>query len=59
MEELSELDAGNDDRALIEIYNDTQSAIAEAHNQFATGMLNLQHRAWAEMSLRITNLALV
>ncbi|ANP77691.1 arginine decarboxylase [Vibrio crassostreae 9CS106] len=48
------LDAGNDDRALIEIYNDTQSDIAEAHNQFATGMLNLQHRAWAEqMSLRI------
>ncbi len=49
-----ELDAGNDDRALIEIYNDTQSDIAEAHNQFATGRLNLQHRAWAEqMSLRI------
>ncbi|MEZ8244528.1 arginine decarboxylase [Vibrio splendidus] len=49
-----ELDAGSDDRALIEIYNDTQSDIAEAHNQFATGMLNLQHRAWAEqMSLRI------
>lgn len=49
-----ELDAGNDDRALIEIYNDTQSDITEAHNQFATGMLNLQHRAWAEqMSLRI------
>ena len=49
-----ELDTGNDDRALIEIYNDTQSDIAEAHNQFATGMLNLQHRAWAEqMSLRI------
>ncbi|MEZ8610715.1 arginine decarboxylase [Vibrio sp. 10N.222.51.C8] len=49
-----ELDVGNDDRALIEIYNDTQSDIAEAHNQFATGMLNLQHRAWAEqMSLRI------
>lgn len=39
---------------MIEIYNDTQSDIAEAHNQFATGMLNLQHRAWAEqMSLRI------
>ncbi|MEZ9006904.1 MULTISPECIES: arginine decarboxylase [unclassified Vibrio] len=49
-----ELDVGNDDRALIEIYNDTQSDIAEAHNQFSTGMLNLQHRAWAEqMSLRI------
>ena len=45
---------GSDDRALIEIYNDTQSDIAEAHNQFATGMLNLQSRAWAEqVSLRI------
>ncbi|MEZ9057947.1 arginine decarboxylase [Vibrio pelagius] len=45
---------GSDDRALIEIYNDTQSDIAEAHNQFATGMLDLKSRAWAEqISLRI------
>ncbi len=51
---LEQLENGSDDRALIEIYNDTQSDISEAHNQFATGMINLQHRAWAEqMSLRI------
>lgn len=51
---LEELENGSDDRALIEIYNDTQCDVAEAHNQFATGMINLQHRAWAEqISLRI------
>ncbi|MDD9195080.1 arginine decarboxylase [Aliivibrio sp. S3MY1] len=51
---LEELENGGDDRALIEIYNDTQCDVAEAHNQFATGMINLQHRAWAEqISLRI------
>jgi arginine decarboxylase len=45
---------GSDGRALIEIYNDTQSDLAEAHNQFAAGVINLQHRAWAEqISLRI------
>ncbi|WP_153448324.1 arginine decarboxylase [Vibrio algicola] len=48
------LSHGTDDRALIEIYNDTQSDLAEAHNQFATGMINLHHRAWAEqVCLRI------
>jgi arginine decarboxylase len=51
---LEQLENGGDDRALIEIYNDTQCDVAEAHNQFATGMINLQHRAWAEqISLRI------
>ncbi|OEE12405.1 arginine decarboxylase [Aliivibrio fischeri ZF-211] len=51
---LEQLENGSDDRALIEIYNDTQCDVAEAHNQFATGMINLQHRAWAEqVSLRI------
>ena len=51
---LEELENGSDDRALIEIYNDTQCDVAEAHNQFATGMINLHHRAWAEqVSLRI------
>lgn len=51
---LEQLENGGDDRALIEIYNDTQCDVAEAHNQFATGMINLQHRAWAEqVSLRI------
>ncbi|TGA68472.1 arginine decarboxylase [Aliivibrio fischeri] len=51
---LEQLENGSDDRALIEIYIDTQCDVAEAHNQFATGMINLQHRAWAEqVSLRI------
>ena len=51
---LEQLENGSDDRALIEIYNDTQCDVSEAHNQFATGMINLQHRAWAEqVSLRI------
>ncbi|TEW54318.1 biosynthetic arginine decarboxylase [Psychromonas sp. RZ22] len=46
--------AGSDDRALIEIYNDTQSDIAEVHNQFSTGVLSLHQRAWAEqVALRI------
>ncbi|NLS12951.1 arginine decarboxylase [Vibrio sp. SM6] len=45
---------GTDARALIEIYNDTQSDLAEVHSQFATGVLNLEQRAWAEQcSLRI------
>ncbi|GAA5645800.1 arginine decarboxylase [Vibrio proteolyticus] len=48
------LQDGMDARALIEIYNDTQSDLAEVHSQFATGVLNLQQRAWAEqLSLRI------
>ena len=51
---LEQLENGSDDRALIEIYSDTQCDVSEAHNQFATGMINLQHRAWAEqVSLRI------
>jgi len=45
---------GSDARALIEIYNDTQSDLSEAHSQFATGVINLEQRAWAEqLSLRI------
>ncbi|MGR5238904.1 arginine decarboxylase [Vibrio alfacsensis] len=48
------LQDGTDARALIEIYNDTQSDLAEVHSQFATGVLNLGQRAWAEqLSLRI------
>jgi arginine decarboxylase len=44
----------NDDRALIEIYHDTQSDLAEVHSQFAMGMLSLPQRAWAEqINLRI------
>ncbi|PXA73037.1 arginine decarboxylase [Vibrio sp. 11986-1-5] len=45
---------GTDARALIEIYNDTQSDLSEAHTLFASGVINLQHRAWIEqLSLRI------
>lgn len=48
------LQNGYDDRALIEIYNDTQSDLAEVHSLFAAGVLNLHQRAWAEqISLRI------
>ncbi|EDP57831.1 arginine decarboxylase [Vibrio sp. AND4] len=48
------LQDGTDARALIEIYNDTQSDLVEVHSQFATGVLNLEQRAWAEqLSLRI------
>ncbi|MEH0664392.1 biosynthetic arginine decarboxylase [Vibrio scophthalmi] len=48
------LQDGSDARALIEIYNDTQSDLAEVHSLFAAGVLNLHQRAWAEqMSLRI------
>lgn len=43
-----------DDRALIEIYHDSQGDLAEAHNQFALGLLDLTQRAWAEqVNLRI------
>ncbi|PNQ68868.1 arginine decarboxylase [Vibrio agarivorans] len=48
------LQDGSDARALIELYNDTQSDLSEVHSQFATGVLNLEQRAWAEqLSLRI------
>ncbi len=48
------LHEGNNARALIEIYNDTQNDLSEAHSQFSTGVINLQHRAWAEqIALRI------
>ncbi|WP_264877250.1 arginine decarboxylase [Vibrio agarivorans] len=48
------LQDGTDARALIEIYNDTQSDLSEVHSQFSMGLLSLQQRAWAEtLSLRI------
>ena len=51
---LKALQEGNDARALIEIYNDTQIDLSEVHSQFAMGLLNLPQRAWAEqVSLRI------
>lgn len=51
-----QLEESSDARALIEIYNDTHNDLSEAHSQFATGMINLHHRAWAEqLSLRISH----
>ncbi|MCY9804529.1 arginine decarboxylase [Vibrio scophthalmi] len=51
---LQALQEGSDARALIEIYNDTQSDLSEVHSQFAMGLLNLPQRAWSEqVSLRI------
>ncbi|CCQ09658.1 Biosynthetic arginine decarboxylase [Pseudoalteromonas luteoviolacea B = ATCC 29581] len=48
------LDKQSDDRALIEIYHDTQGDLAEAHNLFAMGLLTLEQRAWAEqINLRV------
>ncbi|MFC0116344.1 biosynthetic arginine decarboxylase [Pseudoalteromonas xiamenensis] len=44
----------SDDRALIEIYHDTQGDLSEAHNLFAMGLLSLEQRAWAEqVNLRV------
>lgn len=49
-----QLQQRNDDRALIEIYHDTQNDISEVHHQFALGLLNLTQRAWAEqVNLRV------
>ncbi|WP_028834955.1 MULTISPECIES: biosynthetic arginine decarboxylase [unclassified Pseudoalteromonas] len=43
-----------DDRALIEIFHDSQGDLAEAHSQFAMGLLDLTQRAWAEqINLRV------
>ncbi|WP_412522739.1 biosynthetic arginine decarboxylase [Shewanella chilikensis] len=39
-----------DSRALIEIFHDTQSDLAEAHALFALGQLSLEERAWAEQT---------
>jgi arginine decarboxylase len=49
-----QLNLHNDDRALIEIYHDCQSDLAEVHTQFAMGLVNLHQRAWAEqLNLRL------
>ena len=49
-----QLSERNDDRALIEIYHDCQSDLAEVHSQFSMGVLNLEQRAWAEqLNLRL------
>lgn len=43
-----------DQRALIEIYHDVQSDLAEVHSLFALGQMSLSDRAWAEqMNLRV------
>ncbi|WP_372871667.1 biosynthetic arginine decarboxylase [Shewanella sp.] len=44
----NEISSRLDQRALIEIYHDTQSDMAEAHSLFALGQLSLEDRAWAE-----------
>jgi len=43
-----ELCQGVDQRALVEIYHDSQSDLTDVHLQYAMGMLNLEQRAWAE-----------
>ncbi|MGF1773635.1 arginine decarboxylase [Vibrio maritimus] len=48
------LKGGTDARAVIEIYNDTQSDLTEAHTLFASGVVDLHQRAWVEqLSLSI------
>lgn len=49
-----ELSANAEQRALIEIYNDTQSDLSEVHTLFSLGQLSLTQRAWAEqVNLRV------
>ena len=49
-----ELKGRANQRAMIEIYHDTQSDLAEAHSLFALGQISLTERAWAEQTnLRI------
>ncbi|MBT1445611.1 biosynthetic arginine decarboxylase [Shewanella sp. JM162201] len=44
----NEISSRLDQRALIEIFHDTQSDLAEAQSLFALGQLSLEDRAWAE-----------
>lgn len=46
----TEISGRHDQRAIIEIYHDSQSDIAEAHSLFAVGQLSLADRAWAEQA---------
>ncbi|MGI2128922.1 biosynthetic arginine decarboxylase [Shewanella oncorhynchi] len=46
----SEICGRADQRALIEIYHDSQSDLQEAHSLFALGQLTLAERAWAEQA---------
>lgn len=50
-----ELKGGVEQRALVELFHDTQSDLSEVHTQFGIGLLSLQQRAWAEsVNLRIS-----
>ncbi|WP_257281606.1 MULTISPECIES: biosynthetic arginine decarboxylase [unclassified Endozoicomonas] len=45
---------GVEQRALVELFHDTQSDLSEVHTQFGIGLLDLEQRAWAEsINLRI------
>ncbi|EGM69611.1 biosynthetic arginine decarboxylase [Shewanella sp. HN-41] len=46
----SEISGRADQRALIEIYHDSQSDLQEAQSLFALGQLTLAERAWAEQA---------
>lgn len=46
----SEISCRADQRALIEIYHDSQSDLQEAQSLFALGQLTLAERAWAEQA---------
>ena len=49
-----DLARGLSQRALVEVYHDSQADLAEVHTQFEIGLLGLEHRAWAEnVNLRI------
>lgn len=50
----NEVSARADQRALIEVYHDCQSDLAEVHSMFALGQMSLTERAWAEqINLRV------
>jgi arginine decarboxylase len=54
-ESWQELSARVDQRALVEIYHDSQSDLAEVHTHFNLGLVGLEQRAWAEqVNLRIS-----
>lgn len=45
-----ELQEGVDSRAIVEMYNDAQSDLAEAHTLFSMGIMRLTERAWIEQA---------
>ena len=49
-----DLNNGIEQRALIELFNDSHSDLVEVHTLFGMGMVSLEQRAWAEsLNLRI------